>query len=162
MTVDLNMMLDLRDLQVAMDVAKRAEMGWFDVEFTMYGTCFERCGKRYFRVSADAARIYDFIETSAQKALLPTNVLTLTKTCPVPTGMREFIASDVKKMLAKALEAAYPQDFFRFLDETASWPPKIPPCPCSSQNVTKSQAASTNKSSAVFKSLSISPTMRAK
>lgn len=67
MTVDLNMMLDLRDLQVAMDVAKRAEMGWFDVEFTMYGTCFERCGKRYFRVSADAARIYDFIETSAQK-----------------------------------------------------------------------------------------------
>ena len=119
MTVDLNMMLDLRDLQVAMDVAKRAEMGWFDVEFTMYGTCFERCGKRYFRVSADAARIYDFIETSAQKALLPTNVLTLTKTCPVPTGMREFIASDVKKMLAKELEAAYSQDFFRFLDETA-------------------------------------------
>ena len=40
MTVDLNMMLDLRDLQVAMDVAKRAELGWFDVEFTMYGTCF--------------------------------------------------------------------------------------------------------------------------
>ena len=31
MTVDLNMMLDLRDLQVAMDVAKRAELGWFDV-----------------------------------------------------------------------------------------------------------------------------------
>ena len=83
MTVDLNMMLDLRDLQVAMDVAKRAEMGWFDVEFTMYGTCFERCGKRYFRVSADAARIYDFIETKGSQIfseatgldiILPANV----------------------------------------------------------------------------------------
>lgn len=119
MTVDLNMMLDLRDLQVAMDVAKRAEMGWFDVEFTMYGTCFERDGRRYFRVSADAARIYDFIETGAQKNSLPTNVLTLTKTCPVPTGMREFISSDVKKLLAKQLEAAYPQAFFALLAETA-------------------------------------------
>lgn len=118
MTVDLDMMLDLRDLQVAMDVAKRAEMGWFDVEFTMYGTCFERRGKRYFRVSADAVRIYDFLETAAQKDVLPTNVLTLTKTCPVPTGMREFIASDVKKQLAKQLEAAYSRDFFRFLGET--------------------------------------------
>ena len=68
MTVDLNMMLDLRDLQVAMDVAKRAELGWFDVEFTMYGTCFSQDGQRYFRVSAQADKIYDWIETAGSRA----------------------------------------------------------------------------------------------
>ena len=40
MTVELDAMMELRDLQVAMDIAHRAEMGWFDVEFTMYGCCY--------------------------------------------------------------------------------------------------------------------------
>lgn len=52
MTVDLDMMLDLRDLQVARDVQRRAEMGWFDVEFTMYGCAYYQNGERYYRVSA--------------------------------------------------------------------------------------------------------------
>ena len=46
MTVDLDSMMDMRDVQVALDVAKRAEMGWFDVEFTMYGCAYWDKGKR--------------------------------------------------------------------------------------------------------------------
>ena len=57
MTVDLDMMLDLRDLQVARDVQRRAEMGWFDVEFTMYGCAYYQNGERYYRVSAHDEKI---------------------------------------------------------------------------------------------------------
>ncbi len=119
MTVDLNMMLDLRDLQVAMDVAKRAELGWFDVEFTMYGTCFSQDGQRYFRVSAQADKIYDWIENGWQQGLLCTALQTLTRTCPVPTGMKEEIALDVQKQLARTMREAFPQAFFDFMQEIA-------------------------------------------
>lgn len=60
MTIDLNMMIDLRDMQVALDVAQRAELGWFDIEFTMYGCAYWQNGKRYYKLSAYNEKIYDF------------------------------------------------------------------------------------------------------
>lgn len=68
MTVDLDMMLDLRDLQVALDVQRRAEMGWFDVEFTMYGCAYYQNGERYYRVSTHDEKIYNFIENEQNLA----------------------------------------------------------------------------------------------
>ena len=119
MTADLMMMLDLRDLQVAQDVAKRAEMGWFDVEFTMYGCCYLKGGQPYFRVSAEACAIYDYIEAASLQQVLPTNLLSRTKTCPVPLGMKEEIAYQVKRELAQELHAAYPAEFLHLLAQTA-------------------------------------------
>lgn len=120
MTVDLEMMLDLRDLQVAMDVAKKAEMGWFDVEFTMYGCSYLQEGKRYYRMSAEAGKIYDFIEAAPRISVFPSNIMTMTLTCPVPMGMKDIIAQDVKKDLAKQLREQYPAAFLDYLAETAA------------------------------------------
>lgn len=119
MTIDLNMMIDLRDMQVALDVAQRAELGWFDVEFTMYGCAYWKEGKRYYRLSAFNEKIYDFIENSTQNGVLSSDLWTLTRKYPVPTGMREDIALDVKKELAQELAKKFPQEFFRYLEELA-------------------------------------------
>lgn len=119
MTIELNTMLDLRDLQVAMDVAKRAEIGWFDVEFTMYGCGYLEKGKRYYRISAQGEKIYNFIENAAVKNILPTDIIKLTKVYPVPAGMREIIAYEVKRDLAKQIDEQFSKEFFRYLQETA-------------------------------------------
>ena len=119
MTVDLKLMMDLRDLQVAMEVGKKAELGWFDVEFTMYGCTYQEKGSRYYRVSAYAEKIYDFIQSSAVNGVLPTDVAILSRRCPVPTGMRETIANDVKIELAAAMARQYPTGFFDYLERIA-------------------------------------------
>lgn len=119
MTVDLQMMTDLRDLQVAWDVAQRAEMGWFDVEFTVYGCSYLLDGKRYYRISAEAENIYEFIELGRQNNLLPTNIKKLTKKYSVPVGMKREIADNVKYELARQLEAEFPAEFFLYLQKIA-------------------------------------------
>ena len=119
MTVDLNMMIDLRDLQVAMDVAKKAEMGWFDVEFTMYACSYAIGEKRYYKISAEAEKIYDFIENSRQNGCIAGNIMKMTKKCPVPVGMKEYIARDVKKELGKSLREKYSLAFFKYLEQVA-------------------------------------------
>lgn len=119
MTVDLDSMMDMRDVQVALDVARRAEMGWFDVEFTMYGCAYGEDGKRFYRVSAFDEKIYDFIEGSAKKDVFPTDLFVLTRKYPVPTGMREYIALDVKKELAAEMAEQFPSEFFVMLAQLA-------------------------------------------
>lgn len=119
MTVDLDSMMDMRDVQVALDVAKRAEMGWFDVEFTMYGCAYWDKGRRYYRVSAYDDKIYDFIEGSAGKDVFPTDICILSRKYPVPTGMREYIALDVKKELAAEMAEQFPPEFFVLLERSA-------------------------------------------
>ena len=119
MTIDLNMMIDLRDMQVALDVAQRAELGWFDIEFTMYGCAYWKDGKRYYQLSAYNEKIYDFQSNSAQNGVLSSELCTLTRKYPVPTGMREYIALEVKKELAQEMARKFPADFFRCLEEWA-------------------------------------------
>lgn len=119
MTDNLNAMVDLRDVQVALDVAKRAEMGWFDVEFTMYGCAYWNGRERYYRISASDEKIYDFIEEGAAHNVLPTDICLLSQKYPVPTGMREYIALDVKKDLALEMAEKFPQSFFVLLEQLA-------------------------------------------
>lgn len=119
MTVDLESMMDMRDVQVALDVAKRAELGWFDVEFTMYGCAYWEGGKRFYRVSAFDEKIYDFIEGGAKKDVFPTDICVLSRKYPVPTGMREYIALDVKKELAMEMAEQFPPGFFTLLEQLA-------------------------------------------
>lgn len=117
MTIDLNMMIDLRDMQVALDVAQRAELGWFDIEFTLYGCAYWAKGGRHYKLSAYQEKIYTFIENSAKNDVITSDICTLTRKYPVPAGMREFIARDVKKELAKEMASQFPADFFRYLEE---------------------------------------------
>ena len=117
MTIDLNMMIDLRDLQVALDVAQRAEMGWFDIEFTMYGCAYWAKGKRYYKLSAYQEKIYAFIEEGAKNDVITSDICALTRKYPVPTGMREYIALEVKKELAREMARQFPADFFRFVEK---------------------------------------------
>ena len=114
------MMMKFRDMQVAEDIGKKAALGWFDVEFTMYGCAYWKDGRRYYKVSPQAEDIYDFIEKSAQQDIFPSNVLSLTRKCAVPTGFEETIALQVKKGLAKQLQKTYPAEFLQLLGRSAA------------------------------------------
>ena len=115
MTGNLSAMLHMHDLRVAEDIGNMAELGWFDVEFTMYGCAYLLEGKMFYRVSSEAEDIYDFIEKGAQLGIYPSNVLSLTEKYPVPAGMKELIAQEVKRDLGKKLREVYPQAFFEEL-----------------------------------------------
>jgi len=117
MTADLAEMTQLRDMQVAMEVAQKFELGWFDVEFTLYGCAYMKNDKRYYRISDNAEKIYDFIEYALLQKIYPTNIVEMTKKCPVPAGMQEYIAQDIKRELAKELQQSYPYEFFIFLSD---------------------------------------------
>ena len=123
MTGDLNILMQVRNkkvskdmnVRVAEEVGEKAELGYFDTEFTMYGCAFlnPQDGKMYYKVSSLAEDIYDFIEMSAQKKIYPSNVMTYTRKVPVPSGMKELIARDVKQELAQKLRSVYPKEFFK-------------------------------------------------
>ena len=108
-----------RDIQAASEVARRAELGWFDVEFTMYGSAYLENGKRYYQVSAEAEKIYESIDRNLQSGFLPTNVISMTEKVPVPVGMRDFIALEVKKELSLQMQRYYPIEFFVYLEQLA-------------------------------------------
>lgn len=112
MTGNLSAMMHMHDLRVAEDIGKMAELGWFDVEFTMYGCAYLQDRKMYYRISSEAEDIYDFIEKGSRIGVYPGNVLSLTKKYPVPAGMKELIAQEVKRDLGKLLREVYPQEFF--------------------------------------------------
>ena len=119
MTGNLQMLMMLHDEVVAEEVGKMAELGYFDIEFTMYGCAYLENGKRYYKVSPDAADIYRFIERANLRRVFPSNVLQYTKKCAVPAGMKEVIAQDVKVELAKQLSELFPVEFFEMLHALA-------------------------------------------
>ena len=129
MTGDLNFMMELRNRQImkeantayAESVGVKAELGWFDTEFTMYGCAYWAPAKqkRYFKISSKAEDIYRFIEDSMLHDIFPSNVMQLTETCAVPSGMKEVIAQDIKRKLAKRLRDTYPAAFYEQLHNLA-------------------------------------------
>ncbi len=121
MTGKLNLLQMSRDIMVAEEVAKKAALGWLDVEFTMYGCAYwdRAANQMYYKISARSADIYDFVEESAQYDIYPGRVEHFTYKCPVPSGMQNIIAGDVKRELAIELRAAYPKVFFEKLYQIA-------------------------------------------
>ena len=116
MTVDLDMMLDLRDAQVAEEVRRKAELGWFDTEFTIYGCCYQKNNERYYRLSAEMEKIYDFIESAAQKNIVPSCIQIHSEKYSVPIGMKDSVTLDVKKILATEMQAMFPMSFFQYMN----------------------------------------------
>ncbi len=121
MTAKLNLIQMSRDIMVAEEVAKKAALGWLDVEFTMYGCAYwdRSADQMYYKISANPVDIYDFIEESSRNDIYPGRVEQFTYKCPVPAGMQDIIANDVKRELAKELRAAYPKAFFERLYQIA-------------------------------------------
>ncbi len=129
MTADLERLMNLRsvsvhkdaNIQAAEDIGKKAELGYFDVEFTMYGCTYLERGAdmMQYRISSQACDIVDFIEQAARADFYPSNLETMTFSCPVPVGAKELIAQDVKIELAKVLRQKYPKAFFQTLYQTA-------------------------------------------
>ena len=119
MTVDLELMLALRDQQAANEVAERAKMGWFDVEFTTYGCAYLKGGERCYRLSADPAKIYEFMYAPESLDCEVVGVRSHTERYPVPSGMKDYVMREVKTFLAKELQEEYPLGFFYLLEETA-------------------------------------------
>lgn len=121
MTGNLNMLVQFRDLRAAEDVKKKAELGWFDVEFTMYGCAYLSPvdHKMYYKVSPNAQDIYDFIDVATATGCYPGNVLCTTEKYPVPSGMKNAIAYEVKKRTAQRLKALYPSAFLEELTALA-------------------------------------------
>lgn len=119
MTGRLGLMMKLHDAQVADDVRRMAELGYFDTEFTMYGCAYVENDRRYYKISPSAEDIYSFIEKSNLQSIFPSNVYEYTKKCPVPAGMKEVIAQDVKMELAKKIRDSFPEEFFVMLANLA-------------------------------------------
>lgn len=109
-----------RDIQIAMDVRKKAELGWFDTEFTMCGCAYLKDGNMYYKISPKAQDIYDFIEKSMCQGIYPSNVMKLVEKRQVPSGTKEIIEQQLKKKLGKMLQSAYSKEFFECLYNVAS------------------------------------------
>lgn len=119
MTGNLKLMTLLHDQVVADEVGQMAELGYFDVEFTMYGCAYLEHGKRYYKISPEAADIYQFIEKSNLKGIFPSNVIQYTQKCAVPAGAKEVIAQEVKIELAKQLSDLFPIAFLENIQKLA-------------------------------------------
>lgn len=106
-----------KDIQIAEDVGKKAELGWFAVEFTAYGCAWldREQNKMFYKVSSKAEDIYEFIEKGAQNGIYPGNIMRYTQKCPVPAGAKNLIEQAVKISLAKKLRETYPKAFFEIL-----------------------------------------------
>jgi len=121
MTADLKLMVKFRDAKVAEDFGKMAALGWLDTEFTMYGCAYWDREKDavFYRISPNDIDIYSFIENCSDIDCYPSNILQYSKTIAVPIGMKEVVALEVKKELAKKLRALYSKEFFKVLYQIA-------------------------------------------
>ena len=116
---DINKIIRMRDAEIAEGMGRQAELGWFDVEFTMYGTAYLADDELCFRVSELPDHIYHYMACQSVNDRYFGKVLSLTERCPVPMGMQEEKALDVKKKLARTLRDAYPQELFKLLAQIA-------------------------------------------
>lgn len=108
-----------RDMMTALDIGKKAEMGYYDVEFDTFG-CVTYDGKeRRYHVSANAARLFDFCENAVLENIYPTVILEDIFKKPIPRGLKEILAMDLKKDLAKKLQNDYSLAFLQGLNTLA-------------------------------------------
>ena len=117
MTADILKVLEMRDALVAAEVAKMAALGWFDKEFTIYGCTFFKGDERYYKLSAEPQKIYDFIEQADRMGYMPSNINMISRKYPVPIGMQDAVQLEVKKDLAKEMQQKYEKEFFSYMKE---------------------------------------------
>lgn len=105
------------NLLAAQTAGEMIEMGCFAKEFTVYGSAYYEEGQRRYIISADEAKIADFIQDAAHAELLPTPLSQLSVSAVVPAGEQEAVSRAVKVRLARQLAASYPLAYFQLAAE---------------------------------------------
>lgn len=121
MTANYEFVNKLRDVLVAEQVGKMAALGYFDVEFTLYGCAYYQVKKDmvYYKISSSADELYRYLDIAPRYDIFPSNIECFTLKCPVPLGEKETIELKVKHHLARQLQQSYPKSFFLRLTEIA-------------------------------------------
>ena len=104
---DLRRMTAFRDVQLAEDFKKMAELGYLDHEFTVHGIVYWQNGTRNYVINSDEIVIWEQIKTLLLQNIYPSPIERLTKICHVPVGEEERIAMEVKITLAQNLKNNY-------------------------------------------------------
>ena len=74
MTAKLEINEMFRDLRVAETVGQKLEMGWQEIEFTVYGTAYLKDGEMNYKISSEAGKIYQFIENALTEDIYCSNI----------------------------------------------------------------------------------------
>lgn len=104
---DLRKMNAFRDVQLAEDFKKMAELGYLDQEYTVYGIVYWKDGIRNYMISSDEAQVWEQVKNLLLQNIYPSPVKQLTKICHVPVGEEERISTEVKLALACKLNNEY-------------------------------------------------------
>lgn len=108
----------VRDLQAAEDIGDRARLGWFDKEFNFFGTAYEKNGEKQYLISANEARIYDFMKEKLGEDIFCTPIEKYVKKCAVPSGTEDSMAMELKIILGKKIQKRYPLEFLKSFHES--------------------------------------------
>lgn len=100
------------NLVAAQTAGAMVEMGCFAQEVTVYGSAYYEEGHRRYMLSADEAKIADFVQGAQYAHLLPTPLSQLSLAVVIPAGCAELVSRAAKKRLARQLEASYPPEYF--------------------------------------------------
>lgn len=100
------------NLVAAQTAGAMVEMGCFAQEVTVYGSAYYEEGRRRYIISADEAKIADFVQGAHQAHLLPTPLSQLSLKAVIPAGYAEVVNRAAKIRLARQLEASYPLAYF--------------------------------------------------
>ena len=119
MTAKLEINEMFRDLRVAETVGQKLELGWLEIEFTVYGTTYLKDEEMNYKISSEAGKIYQFIENALVEDIFCSNIQRFTHMCHVPIGMNEDVLMAVKKTLAAKMYKAYPKELFVLLNKIA-------------------------------------------
>lgn len=109
-----------RDAQAALDMGKKAMLGYFDIEFTTYGTAYLLDGEMNYRISNEDDQIYHFMETAVVKDIFCANIWQYSKRYAVPSGTKDEKELLVKYITARQLQKLYPKELFEQLADIAA------------------------------------------
>lgn len=104
--------LQFRDLQLAQDFMKKADMGYLETEFVAYGLAFYKDNKRQYIVSTDETEIYSFQNQLVLEGCCPTSMAKRKTVFRVPDGCEETATEEIKFEVAKYLQEQYSEKYF--------------------------------------------------
>jgi len=105
-------MLKDPNILVAEQAGAMSAMGYYEKEFTVYGCCFYKDGKRQYIVSSKEEKIIEFLEDEKNQTFFPTPVEHWTSSVLVPSGTEDSIIRTVKKHFARKLSETYSEAYF--------------------------------------------------
>ena len=119
MTAKLEINEMFRDLRVAETVGQKLEMGWLEIEFTVYGTTYLKDGEMNYKISSEAGKIYQFMENALTEDVYCSNIQEFTHMCHVKNvviGNATYVVSrvfvgnrNVSELIQKRVEASSSQ-----------------------------------------------------